>query len=198
MTVMGAFISEVYVILDNNPDSTAGEVFEAYSELYPRTKRSRGDIAKRLTDLMDRGLVAKTGTKICEFSGCAASTWNTIALDGAYDRFKLSNEDAEPNKASVKSCGGCCCGCNGDAEEEGEEEYNDVATMDRDEKARRITELSGEICAAIDQEDLVFLRECLVALGQMDSNSIARLIVTLVPGMKEKAEKLKKALRYFE
>ncbi len=193
MRKLGRFISEVYRILDDsNSPATAGEVFAVYQSKFPATKRSRGEVAKRLTDLMNAGLVSKVGTTTCQYSGCAASTWGTLGLND----LDLSDEPAEETVAPPES--GCDCSvCSCREEEEEEEVYNDVATMSRDEKARRITELAGEECAAVDPEDLAFLRECRQALGSIDSNPIARLVLASIPGMKDKADRLKKALRYF-
>lgn len=211
MKTMGAFISQVYRILDNNPGSTAGEIFAIYQDLYPETKRSRGEVAKRLSQLLDRGLVEKGHSRTCEFSGCEATTWNAECL---YDEI-LSNEPAE--ETPTASCFGCKCENHGDCfpvdsddeieeeadivaeDEEYDEEtiYDDIENMSREEKAQRITDLCGETCQAVDPADAAFLRECRSALDQIDSNPMARLLLSSVPGISGKVTQLKKALRYF-
>jgi hypothetical protein len=204
MKTMGAFISKVYQIIDSFPAQTAGEIFQIYSAEFPRTTRSRGDIAKRLSDLMQMGLARKTGTKVCDYSGCSASVWETLPLG----KYEICDNMDELNEGSVselhfnldEECddvgASSCCGCCGCQEEENTPE--DIKTMSREEKAQRLSEIAGETCRAMDHEDMAFLNMCYHEMERMESNALARLLMFCVPGMKRKAESFKKALRYFE
>jgi len=182
MRVMGAFISQIYKIVDENPGITAGEIFENYQRTYPRTKRSRGEVAKRLTQLLERNLAEKGDTRVCEYSKFKVSTWKTLPL--LYET--LSCEPAE----EISSC--CCDSCSCCEEKEADKyqysfsDIDDKAYYDDDEKYE-----------AVDMDDVMFLRECRNALNRVDTNKMIKLIVSVVPGLSSKVNKLKRALRYF-
>ena len=182
MKTMGPFISAVYVALTNNESSTAGELFAKYYGDYPNTKRSRGEVSKRLADLRNMGLAFMDGVKVCSYSGHSASTWKSLPL---HNGLEISGQYAEDRLDYPTTCCRCCCG--DDSHDEGG--GCGVETMH--------DTTSDEKCVDVDDDDIQFLKSMRASAESISSNPLSRILVMCVPGMKGKVAKLKKALRYF-
>ena len=171
-----------------NPDSTSGELFAIYKGNYPNTIRSRNEIAKRVSDLLDAGIISSSGKRKCDFTGSNAQTWKRAEYIVPHVQF--SNDEAEDRieaPAEVHAWDedmseekDCDCGC---------------CSTSREETARKVAEAAGERCMAIDPEDEAFLRTFRSTLAELKSNPLFK---SLAPAkMRADAEKLEKALRYF-
>lgn len=76
MKKIGQFASEVMALIYGEPIGlTAGEAFMLYKRRYPETNRSRNEVAKRISELKDKRLVAKKDTVTCCFSGRTVTEW---------------------------------------------------------------------------------------------------------------------------
>lgn len=209
---LGRFVSEVYRILVANAGTTAGEIFIIYRTNHPNTIRSRNEVAKRISELKNLGLVDSDGSTVCNLTGFRANTWFARALPSS---ISLSTEKAEKSEQFVSKdedeCRGCGCGCAKDDWTEAAESFDDEEEIDddleefeapvsfkghsREEKAKKISEQAGEQCVAMDPEDEQTLHDCKIALKTLVSNPLFR---SLAPAdFKKKAKKLEQALRYF-
>ena len=63
--LLGGIALDVFEIFCDNDGATAGEVFLAYKKLFPNTSRSRNEIAKRVSDLVNWGVIRRQGSAIC-------------------------------------------------------------------------------------------------------------------------------------
>lgn len=66
---------DVFEIVCNAPGVTAGEIFMAYKKKYPNTSRARNELAKRVSDLNNWGVIKPTGVTICPYSKRDASQY---------------------------------------------------------------------------------------------------------------------------
>lgn len=63
-------------ILSNNKDPiTVGEIYSFYKIKYPKTQRSRNELAKRISDLCNWGVVKPFGTKRCPITNRSANVY---------------------------------------------------------------------------------------------------------------------------
>ncbi|MEM4379216.1 MAG: hypothetical protein QXL01_00825 [Thermoplasmatales archaeon] len=65
---------DVFEIIVNTPDLTVGEIYNRYVAKYPRTSRSRNELAKRVSDLKNWGAIRTNGETICSQTGRKAFT----------------------------------------------------------------------------------------------------------------------------
>lgn len=201
---LGRFISEVYRILIANQGATAGEVFMVYRVNNPNTIRSRNEVAKRISELRNLGLVDSDGTTVCGLTSCRATRWIGYSLP-----FSITLSTEKPEKSeyfvdnfATPSDESFWAKATSEFEDEeindDTEPYpspEDFQTLSRDEKAKRISAQAGEQCLAMDPADVQMLHDCRIALGTFADHP---LLKALAPAdLKEKVKKLEQALRYF-
>lgn len=76
MKKIGRFASEIFRMIKANPDRTIGELFQQYKINFPNTLRSRNEVAKRVNELENMGLVFPSWLRRkCQWSGREAYTW---------------------------------------------------------------------------------------------------------------------------
>jgi hypothetical protein len=66
---------DVFEILCESPGLTGGEIFMKYKKRYPRTKRGRNELAKRVTDLRHMGAVRARGMAYCPLTNKYVTRW---------------------------------------------------------------------------------------------------------------------------
>jgi len=66
---------DVFEIFCESNGMTGGEVFMKYKKKNPRTKRSRNEIAKRISDLSGMGAIKAKGTAHCPLTGKNVTRW---------------------------------------------------------------------------------------------------------------------------
>lgn len=185
MKTFGKFASEVYRMICNNPSKTAGELFQTYKINHPDTIRSRNEVAKRISELKEDGVVRADGKRSCDFTGFYANTWTVAAFVSSDVRF--STEEAEQQRVQPQAV----------KTESHAWDEDDACVYDvsRQETARKVAEAAGEKVVAMDSDDEAFLRQFRTTLAELKTNP---LFSRLAPAkMKSDAEKLEKALRYF-
>jgi hypothetical protein len=214
---LGRFISEVYRIISANPMSTAGEIFAIYKINNPGTIRSRNEVAKRVSELVKWGLAEYVGTDVCKFSGKSA---NTIRAKKNVTDYSLS--DKEPEKKPVVDCSHLDCNKCGRCFDEDDFDAAEECSWDNpSESFCRGCEDNGSCsnytcdtddcdcgCCGdapatehkpdvLDAEDRDILRQIRLELEGLEHNPLFNAVAHLVPGVSEKAKRLKKALRNF-
>jgi hypothetical protein len=226
MKTVGRFASEVYRIIKANSHITAGEAFGIYRINHPNTIRSRNEVAKRISDLQKLGLLTKVSMTTCAYTGALATTWEITGNDedvrfstagaepeaefnpgepaGAEETISVYTHSAPPavnsfgcsfdeddfDDEEVEPC--THCECHSEAPCAPEPIYN----MPRDQKAEELTRLAGETVAAVDDDDLRFLRTCRYALDTIEERPMFRMAFKAF-GLNGKVQQLRKALRYF-
>lgn len=66
---------DIFEIVCHNPGATVGEIWEIYLRLNPSTSRSRNELAKRMSDLANLGVVKPKSRVVCPVTGRSASRW---------------------------------------------------------------------------------------------------------------------------
>jgi len=74
--LVGPFQLDVYNILYAHGPLTAGEAWHVYKNQYPTTTRGRNEIAKRIYELTQFGVVVEIGERQCPVTGFNAATWD--------------------------------------------------------------------------------------------------------------------------
>lgn len=93
---------QVFRIVCTNPGKTAGEIALAYKKSYVNAV-PRNEIAKRINDLRNFGLVKKTELKKCPMSGKMVATWTPTGKTEADRTVKTTtvNKNLNSNKKTL-------------------------------------------------------------------------------------------------
>jgi hypothetical protein len=70
--VLSDYELELFTILCEQPGLTAGEVFSVFLKQNPNTRRSRNEVAKRISDFKAWGAVRNGEMALCKYSGVNA------------------------------------------------------------------------------------------------------------------------------
>lgn len=94
---------ELFELICRNPKRTAGEIWEMYANLHPTTDRSRNELAKRISDLANLGLVKTSGRVLCPVSGRLATRWVATGRTPQFEvaengRKKIVNRKTAPKQ----------------------------------------------------------------------------------------------------
>ena len=76
---------ELFEIICHNPNMTIGEIWNKYANLHPNTDRSRNELAKRVSDLANLGLVKTKGRVLCPVSNRQAYRWTASGKTPKFD-----------------------------------------------------------------------------------------------------------------
>ena len=70
----------VYGIICKEPGLTVGEIYQRYDFQVPGTGRSRGELSKRVSDLVNWGAVKSDGLTVCPYSGKNVQRWSPTGV----------------------------------------------------------------------------------------------------------------------
>jgi len=88
---------------------TVGEIFIEYCELFPETERTRGELAKRVSELERLGAVVSERKVVCGYSGKKCSEYS-IDMDYDFlDGLELDNQIEGPSDECDDCDGSCGC-----------------------------------------------------------------------------------------